>query len=54
MTPARALLPVLALLALSACSWPRANANVHVTPNGVRVVPSLHTTFAGVGVNVSP
>ena len=54
MTAARRLLPMLALLLLSACSWPRANANVHVTPDGVRVVPSLRTTVGGIGVSVSP
>ena len=53
MSAPRALLPMLALTLLSACSWPRAHANVHVTPNGVRVHPALSTSIGGVGVTVT-
>lgn len=49
----RAFLPLALLAVLAACSWPRANANVRITPTGVKVVPSLQTSIAGVGVTVS-
>ena len=50
----RAFVAVLfALFALSACSKPRAHAGVHVTSDGVRVVPSVSTSIAGIGVTVS-
>lgn len=43
------------MLALAACAGPpRPNANVHVTPSGVRVAPSITGTLAGIGVRVSP
>jgi hypothetical protein len=47
---------LLALVCLSvcACSQPRAGAGVRITPDGVRLVPSLSTTIAGIGVSVSP
>lgn len=38
---------------LAGCATPRAHAGIHVTSNGVRVVPSLSTSIAGVGVTVS-
>ena len=41
-------------LLVAGCSEPRAHAGVHVTPQGVRVVPSLSTSIAGLGVSVSP
>ncbi|MCB2109497.1 MAG: hypothetical protein H6895_03775 [Defluviimonas sp.] len=41
------------ILGLAACAQPRAHAGVHLTPSGVRVVPSLSTSIAGVGVTVS-
>ncbi len=39
--------------ALVGCSHPRAHAGAHVTPDGVRVVPSVSTSIAGIGVTVS-
>jgi len=47
------LLLVLSAISLSACSYPRAHARVRVTPDGVRVAPSLSTTIGGVGVSIS-
>lgn len=47
------LLLVLAVTSLSACSYPQAHASVRVTPDGVRVAPSLSTTIGGVGVSIS-
>ena len=44
---------VLAATSLSACSYPRAHARVRVTPDGVRVAPSLSTTIGGLGVSIS-
>ena len=41
------------MAALAGCSWPRAHANVRLTPEGVKVRPSLSTSIAGVGVTVS-
>ena len=41
------------VLMLAACSQPRAHAALRVTPDGVRVAPSLSTTIAGIGVSVS-
>ncbi len=49
----RSLWPMAALALLAACSWPRAHANVRVTPDGVRVLPSLSTSLGGIGVTVS-
>lgn len=49
----RTLLPLLALALLGACSWPRAHANVRLTPDGATVTPSLSTTIGGIGVNIS-
>lgn len=40
-------------IAVAACAEPRAHAGVHITPNGVRVVPSVSTSIAGIGVTVS-
>ena len=45
---------LLAISALAACSQPRAHAGIRITPSGVKVVPSLSTSVAGVGVSVSP
>ncbi len=45
------------LVALSACgttSDPRLDANVRVTPDGVRVHPSAGMRVSGVGITVSP
>jgi len=50
---ARGFLLIAAVTLVAACSWPRAHANVRVTPNGVTVVPSLYTSVGGVGVSVS-
>jgi len=47
-------LVVLVCLTVAACSQPRASAGVRITPDGVRLVPSLSTSIAGIGVNVSP
>jgi hypothetical protein len=41
------------LLALAGCSRPQAHAGVRVTPDGVKVVPSMSTSIAGIGVTVS-
>lgn len=49
----RSLLLMAWLVLLAACSSPRAHANVRLTPNGVRVVPSLSTTVGGLGVTLS-
>ncbi len=49
----RRLLPMLVLTLLAACSWPRAHANVRVTPDGVKVRPTLSTSIGGMGVTVS-
>ena len=46
-------LPILLILTLSACSWPRAHANVRLTPDGAKVTPSLSTSIAGIGLTVS-
>ncbi len=46
------LLPFLALVLLGACSWPRAHANVRLTPDGATVTPSLSTSIGGIGVNI--
>ncbi|MBS0564561.1 MAG: hypothetical protein JSR87_08845 [Proteobacteria bacterium] len=53
MRGARHLLPILMLVLMAGCSFPRAHANVHLTPAGVKVRPSLSTSIAGVGVSVS-
>ena len=45
--------PTRACAALIGCSHPRAHAGVHVTPNGVRTVPSVSTPIAGIGVTAS-
>lgn len=49
----RRLLPMVALALLAACSWPRAHANVRLTPDGVKVRPALSTSIGGIGVTVS-
>jgi hypothetical protein len=49
----RGLLLILLVPALSACSWPRAHANVRLSPDGATVTPSLSTSVAGIGVNIS-
>ena len=49
----RKLLPMALLLALAACSWPRAHANVRLTPDGATVTPARSTTIGGIGVNIS-
>ncbi|MCY1128316.1 MULTISPECIES: hypothetical protein [unclassified Frigidibacter] len=48
-----ALLPIACLAALAACSQPRAHANVRLTPDGVKVAPSVRTNLLGVGVTIS-
>ncbi|MEI4471495.1 hypothetical protein [Frigidibacter sp. MR17.24] len=46
---------VVVLAALAACAGPpRPQANVHVTPAGVRVNPSVSGSLAGIGIRVSP
>lgn len=40
-------------LLIAGCSQPRAHAGVHIAPDGVRVVPSVSTSIAGIGVTVS-
>lgn len=40
-------------LLVAGCAQPRAHAGVHITPDGVRVVPSVSTSIAGIGVTVS-
>jgi hypothetical protein len=50
---ARGLLLMALLATLAACSWPRAHANVRLTPDGATVAPSLSTSIAGIGVNIS-
>ncbi|MEZ5772382.1 MAG: hypothetical protein R3D46_04120 [Defluviimonas denitrificans] len=52
-TRARVILSAGFCLMLAACSQPRAHAALRVTPDGVRVAPSLSTTIAGIGVSVS-
>ena len=52
-TRARVILSAGFCLMLTACSQPRAHAALRVTPDGVRVAPSLSTTIAGIGVSVS-
>lgn len=47
------LLPMVLILTLCACSWPRAHANVRLTPDGAKVTPSLSTSIAGIGVSLS-
>jgi len=42
-----------AVLLLGACTSPRPHARVRVTPSGVKVVPSLSTSIAGIGVSVT-
>ena len=49
----RMLLPIAILAMLCACSWPRAHANVRLTPDGATVTPSLSTSIAGIGVSLS-
>lgn len=49
----RGLALVAATALLAACSWPRARANVRLTPDGATVTPSLSTTIGGIGVNIS-
>lgn len=50
---ARVILSAGLCLLLAACTQPRAHAALRVTPDGVRVAPSLSTTFAGIGISVS-
>ena len=52
MTP-RALVLLAGFLALAGCSWPRAHANVRLTPDGATVTPSLSTSIGGIGVSLS-
>ena len=52
-TRARVILSAGFCLMLAACSQPRAHAALRVTPDGVRIVPSLSTTIAWLGVSVS-
>ena len=40
-------------LLVAGCTQPRAHAGVHITPGGVRVVPSVSTSIAGIGVTGS-
>lgn len=40
-------------LLFAGCAQPRAHAGVHITPDGVRVVPSVSTSIAGIGLTVS-
>ncbi|WP_413872757.1 hypothetical protein [Albidovulum sp.] len=40
-------------LLVSGCAQPRAHAGIHITPNGLRVVPSVSSSIAGIGVTVS-
>jgi hypothetical protein len=42
------------LAALAACSDPTLNAGLRISPDGVRVVPSLSGRVGGVGVAVTP
>ncbi len=39
--------------AVAGCSRPRAHAGVHITPDGIRLLPSVSTSIAGIGVTVS-
>lgn len=41
------------MAALAGCSWPRAHANVRLTPDGATVTPSLSTSIGGIGVSLS-
>lgn len=49
----RRLALILLVPALAACSWPRAHASVRLTGDGATVTPSLSTTIAAIGVNIS-
>ena len=49
----RSLVGMAALVALAGCSQPRAHAGVHLTPDGVRVTPSVSTSIAGIGLTLS-
>lgn len=40
-------------LMVSGCTQPRAHAGIYITPDGVRVAPSVSTSIAGIGVTVS-
>lgn len=53
MTLLRGTLLLVVVALLGACSPPRPHANVRLTPEGVKVRPSLSTSIAGVGVTVS-
>ncbi len=44
---------LVAIALVAGCSRPRAHAGVHVTPDGVRVVPSVSTSIAGIGLTLS-
>lgn len=44
---------VLMVLALAACSNPRANANIGLGPGGVSLTPSVSGNVGGLGVTVS-
>ena len=46
--------PAVLCLILAACSQPRAHAALRVGGGGVRVTPTLSTSFAGIGLSVSP
>lgn len=50
---ARGLLLTVCVAGLAACSWPRAHANVRLTQGGATVTPTLSTSIAGIGVNIS-
>ena len=50
---ARGLLLIACVALLVACSWPRAHANVRLTPDGATVTPSLSTNIGGIGVSIS-
>lgn len=50
---ARVILSAGLCLLLAACTQPRAHTALRVTPDGVRVAPSLSTTIAGIGISVS-
>jgi uncharacterized lipoprotein len=53
MTRAAALLAVLALALLSACSPPRTHAKVRLTPDGAKVSPGVSTSILGIGLTVT-
>ncbi|WP_291337538.1 hypothetical protein [Albidovulum sp.] len=40
-------------LLVAGCSQPRGHAALRLTPDGVRVTPSISTSIAGIGVSVS-